>query len=56
MLSPKGDIGAARAAEISKAFRRPIKRSGDIPANKLKYRAPSVAIDAKYGPGDKVCG
>jgi len=55
-LSPKGDLGARRAAELDGAFPRQIKRSGGIPSNPLKYRRPETAIDAKFGPGDKICG
>jgi hypothetical protein len=55
--SPRGDLGALRQAESNKAGRQ-IKNNGpDMkPSSRLPYRKPETAIDAKFGPGDKICG
>lgn len=54
--SPRGNLGDLREREIAGAFPRRIKQ-GSAPnaARALPYRMPKTAIDAKYGPGDKVC-
>ena len=50
-----GDLGYYRQIEAGKVFSRPIKRAGRVIENPLSYRKPETAIDAKFGPGDKVC-
>jgi hypothetical protein len=47
-----GDIGAYRQQEAVKVFGA---QGGKSISNPLRYRKPETAIDAKYGPGDKVC-
>ena len=49
----KGDLGAYRQEESQKVTRK--KLGGRSISNPLHYRAPDTAIDAAYGPGDKVC-
>ena len=49
----KGDIGKYRQQEAEKVFRKGL--GGRSISNPLKYRTPDTAIDAKFGPGDKVC-
>lgn len=48
----EGDLGAYRQSEAKKVF-------GSLPgkdsSNPLRYRKPQTGIDAKFGPGDKVC-
>ena len=54
----KGDIGMYRQQEAKKIFGSAFpgnKLPGHDRINQLKYRAPETAIDAKFGPGDKVC-
>lgn len=55
--SPAGDLSKLRQAESHKAFKNNFKKLGaDVHASScLPYRKPATAIDAKYGPGDKVC-
>lgn len=50
-----GDIGQYRQIETMKVFSRPIKKAGKPISNPLSYRRPEMGIDAKFGPGDKVC-
>ena len=50
--SVEGDIGMYRQQEARKVFS---KLAGKDISNPLNYRKPETAIDAKYGPGDKVC-
>lgn len=48
----QGDLGHYRQVEAKKVFPGlPGKDQG----NGLRYRKPATAIDAKFGPGDKVC-
>jgi hypothetical protein len=51
-MAVKGNLGMQRADESEKASR---KLGNKVPRNPLSYRSPDTAIDAKYGPGDKVC-
>lgn len=48
----KGDLGKYRQMEYAKVAR---KLGGRDVSNPLHYRTPDTAIDAKFGPGDKVC-
>lgn len=50
-----GDLGHYRQVEAMKVFSRPIKKAGKPISNPLTYRRPEMGIDAKFGPGDKVC-
>ena len=47
-MSVEGNLGAQSASEMSKAFPRPIKKSGSIPSNPLTYRKPK--IEGGQGP------
>jgi hypothetical protein len=53
----KGDLGAYRGqeADAQKNFKAD-GRTGGCTTKKLTYRMPETAIDAKYGPGDTICG
>ena len=48
----EGDLGMYRQQEAVKVFGA---QGGKSISNPLSYRKPMTAIDAKYGPGDKVC-
>ena len=50
--SVEGDLGMYRQQEARKVFPG---LAGQDETNPLRYRKPETAIDAKYGPGDKVC-
>jgi hypothetical protein len=49
----RGDIGRMRQDESQKVTRK--KLGGRDISNPLRYREPQTAIDAKFGPPDKVC-
>jgi hypothetical protein len=51
----KGDLGMYRGQEADK--QKGFKADGRTGAcaKKLYYGEPDMAIDAKYGPGDKIC-
>lgn len=51
----KGDLGMYRGEEADK--QKNFKADGRTGrcAQKLTYRSPETAIDAKFAPGDKVC-
>ena len=48
----EGDLGMYRQQEARKVFPG---LAGKDESNPLRYRKPETAIDAKFGPGDKVC-
>ena len=48
----EGDLGKYRQMEAKKVFPG---LPGKDTASGLPYRKPATAIDAKFGPGDKVC-
>ena len=53
--SPRGDLGADRAAECTSVFRRPIKNAGRGTLKAFPYRKPETAKDTKLSvAGDEV--
>lgn len=55
-LSPKGDLSKRDDDPYAKFFKRKIKHPGKAPhaSAALPFRPEPMAIDPKYGPGDKV--
>ena len=51
-MKVEGNLGAQRAKESRKCS---AKLGTSIPSNPLYYGKPEMAIDEKFGPGDKVC-
>lgn len=54
--SPSGDLAKKADEQFSSFFGRKIKKAGKVPdpAAALPYRKPMTAIDAQFGPGDKI--
>ena len=55
-LSPKGDLGKRDDQSFAAGFPRKIKNAGgeDVSSAYLPVRKHQTAIDAQFGPGDKV--
>ena len=57
--SPSGNLTKKAAEQFSQFFgSKQFKGKGKVPdpAAALPFRKPKTAIDAQFGPGDKICG